>query len=565
MTTASHAAAADQWTADRLRDAARLDALRRTALLDSAPEEAFDRLTRLATAILKTPVALVSLVAGDRQVFKSSVGLPEPWASARETPLSHSFCQHVTATNEPLLVGDARAHPLVSANLAIRDLGVVSYAGVPLVTSDGVNLGSFCVADTVPRAWTDQEVAILKDLTAAALTEIELRLAARALAESEAFSRSIFESSPDCVKVLDRDARLHAMNGPGLCLMEIDRFEQFAGSDWVAFWQEGDRLTVLAAVETARAGRTGEFEAFCPTAKGTPKWWHVLVSPIFDDHGKVVQLVSISRDITARKQAELERDELLAREQEARHATEEAIRTRDAILATVAHDLKNPLTAVRGQAELIQRQAARIADGDLGRPILRGAGRIQTVASRMATLIDELLDVAQLRVGQPLRLHRAPTDLVALARQVVAQYHDTSDRHQVGLESSLAELVGAWDHSRLERVLDNLVNNAVKYSPNGGPVTVGVARDGDRAVVTVRDAGVGIPAGDLPRIFEPFHRAGNAEARAGNGLGLWGASRIVRQHGGTIDAASREGAGTTMTVRLPLRGDAGAAPPAERP
>src|SRR5215212_1356552 len=109
-----------------LDDPRRLDALRRTALLDTPAEEAFDRLTRLATRILRVPVSLVSLIDRDRQFFKSCVGLPEPWASARQTPMSHSFCQHAVVTARPLVIEDAREHPLVRENLAIPDLGVIA-------------------------------------------------------------------------------------------------------------------------------------------------------------------------------------------------------------------------------------------------------------------------------------------------------------------------------------------------------------------------------------------------------------------------------------------------------
>src|SRR4028118_1712752 len=109
----------------------RLLALQRTGLLDSPAEDCFDRLTRLAAKVLRTPMALVSLVDADRQFFKSCVGLPEPWASARQTPLSHSFCQHAVASREPLVVEDARQHPLVKDNLAVRDPGVAASPGAP--------------------------------------------------------------------------------------------------------------------------------------------------------------------------------------------------------------------------------------------------------------------------------------------------------------------------------------------------------------------------------------------------------------------------------------------------
>ena len=119
-----------------IRDSNRLAALHDLGLLDSEIVPAFERLTRLATKLLRVPIALVSLVDRDRQFFKSCVGLPEPWASQRQTPLSHSFCQYAVVMGEPFIVEDARIHPLVQDNLAIKDLNVVAYAGIQLVTSD---------------------------------------------------------------------------------------------------------------------------------------------------------------------------------------------------------------------------------------------------------------------------------------------------------------------------------------------------------------------------------------------------------------------------------------------
>jgi signal transduction histidine kinase len=114
-------------------------------------------------------------------------------------------------------------------------------------------------------------------------------------------------------------------------------------------------------------------------------------------------------------------------------------------------------------------------------------------------------------------------------------------------------LVGEWDGQRLRRVLDNLLSNAVKYSPDGGEIVVQLAREEDWAVLLVSDQGLGIPADDLPHIFERFRRARNATEIVGTGLGLSGARQLVEQHGGTIVVHSQEGAGSTFTIRLPLR------------
>jgi GAF domain len=161
-----------------VRDVERLRALRDTGLLDSPRQETFDRHARIASEALDAPVALVSLVDEDRQFFKSCLGLPEPWQSERATPLSHSFCQHAVAAREPLIIDDAREHPVLKDNLAIRDMNIIAYAGIPLIDSDGHALGTLCTIDDHPRVWTRHQVALLKDIADSVVREIELTRAA---------------------------------------------------------------------------------------------------------------------------------------------------------------------------------------------------------------------------------------------------------------------------------------------------------------------------------------------------------------------------------------------------
>jgi GAF domain-containing protein len=152
----------------------RLEALRRSGLLDAEQPESLRRLARLASTVLNAPVALVTLVEPGRQFFTACHGLGEPWASARQTPLSHSFCQHPVLTGEPLVVSDARQHARVRDNLAIPDIDVIAYLGAPIVTRDGERLGTLCVIDHVPRQWTSEQVEIVSALAASAATEIDL-------------------------------------------------------------------------------------------------------------------------------------------------------------------------------------------------------------------------------------------------------------------------------------------------------------------------------------------------------------------------------------------------------
>jgi diguanylate cyclase (GGDEF)-like protein len=167
---------------DGVGDPRRLAALAESGLVDGLPEAAFDRVTRLVAEVLHVPVALFTLVTDDRQVFKSSVGV----GNVRSTPLSHSFCRHVVESGAPLEVVDARVHPKVRDNPAIGDYGIVAYLGMPLTTSDGVRLGALCAIDHEPRQWTGRDQGVLEDLAGAAMAEVELRRANRAVAAAAA-------------------------------------------------------------------------------------------------------------------------------------------------------------------------------------------------------------------------------------------------------------------------------------------------------------------------------------------------------------------------------------------
>ncbi len=159
------------YNGDRIRELIDLQ------LLDTAPEPCFDRLTRIAARALQVPIVLMSLVDDRRQFFKSSFGLPEPWQTILETPLSHSFCRHVVARGLPLVVNDARLDPLVASNPAISLLNVIAYLGVPLTAASNHTLGSCCAIAPKPTSWTRSDQNIMKDVAACVMDEIAHRCA----------------------------------------------------------------------------------------------------------------------------------------------------------------------------------------------------------------------------------------------------------------------------------------------------------------------------------------------------------------------------------------------------
>jgi PAS domain S-box-containing protein len=216
-----------------LHDPARLDALRASNLLDTDADERYDRLTRLVARVIGAPVATFTLVDADRQFWKSVAGeMPEPWASQRGTPLSHSFCAHVVASGAPLVVRDARLDPRVCDNPSIADLHVVAYAGVPVRTTNGAVVGSFCVMDRVPRDWTIDELALLDEIANCLSCEIELRLeilerrrAERALADTSAQLQALFDFTPALLQVTAPDGRLLLVNRAWRTLLDYSDAE----------------------------------------------------------------------------------------------------------------------------------------------------------------------------------------------------------------------------------------------------------------------------------------------------------------------------------------------------
>jgi PAS domain S-box-containing protein len=178
-----------------------------------------------------------------------------------------------------------------------------------------------------------------------------------------------------------------------------------------------------------------------------------------------------------RKRAEEERAELLVREQAALADAEAAISMRDQLVASVSHDLKNPLSAISGQVQVLQLLATRGRDELPPERLLGSLDAISGTAKRMATLINELLDAVHLQAGLQIELRRRPTDLANLAQRVVANHQQATDKHSLRLVGIESGPIGKWDPDRLERVFDNIVSNAIKYSPRGGEILVQVGRD----------------------------------------------------------------------------------------
>ena len=311
------------------QDASRLAALIDTGLLDTSAEEAFDRITRLASRVLNAPVALFSLVSNDRQFFKSAVGLPEPWATRRETPLTHSFCQHTVDTGQPLVVRDAREHATLKDNLAVRDLNVIAYMGAPIVDKNGFGLGALCVIDGKPRDWSDEDLAILREFAALIVSEVQTRQGAakqlrtlQELRDTEAKFKTFMDHSPAMAYIKDEAGRMLYVN------KTASRYyadaESWIGKNNEELWPP-EVAAMLRAHDLAAIEQDGgtDFEEVVPTAEGARLHWRTFKFPLRLVDGRTL-LAGLSINIDEQKRVNAALESAQAR----LHATNEHLELR---------------------------------------------------------------------------------------------------------------------------------------------------------------------------------------------------------------------------------------------
>jgi diguanylate cyclase (GGDEF)-like protein len=383
-----------------IEDVARMTALRATHLLDSPAEDAFDRWTELAARLIGVPTTLISLVDEHRQFFKSAVGLPEPWASKRETPLSHSFCQHAVASGEMLAVEDAREHPLVHDNLAVTDLGVLAYAGAPLKDSNGLTLGVLCAIDDAPRRWTAQELATLEALSKSVMNEIALRTTIQRLAKSEADARrqslllnSVVGQMDDALAVIDMHDRVLINNESANRMRRM-----YVGGELTLTDVEGRRIGWEdRPIRRALRGETLNSVVVREEARGFPsRWLSIHARPLLDEKGAQIGALSTARDITQMQGVQEELRLLNDRLREQSFADElTGLYNRRGFTALASQELKVSLRAKRnavvflidldGMKQINDRLGHEAGDGALleAASVLRNTFRDSDIPARM--------------------------------------------------------------------------------------------------------------------------------------------------------------------------------------
>lgn len=379
----------------------------------------------------------------------------------------------------------------------------------------------------------------------------KLKASEDALRETQTLFESFMSHAPAAAFIKDHAGRYVYVNQYMQRFFNRKRADWIGKTDFALFpspearqWRNND----LAVMATGQAIQTLE------TASDSDgkRYYMSFKFPVTDISGQRL-LAGISIDITEQKRLEAERNHLWVREQKARRQAEVANRTKDELLAMVSHDLRTPLSAILGWAELLRM---RQFDAEM---TCQAVQSIERNAKAQKQLIEDLLDTTQIAQGQ-IRLHtRRPTNLLQGISAALDTVRPTASTKRIQIESRLEHIgIIIGDPDRLQQVFWNLLSNAVKFTPEGGRVSVRLERLNDCAQITVTDTGIGISPDFLPHVFERFHQAEGPSSRkqGGLGLGLAIARHLVELHQGTIQAKSPGlGQGATFIVQLPLMVD----------
>jgi len=376
------------------------------------------------------------------------------------------------------------------------------------------------------------------------------------LKASEELNKSIIENSKDCIKILDKDGTLKFMSKGGQDLLEIEDVNSVLNESWIEFWKGKYQEKAHSAIQKALTGKVGYFEGYCPTTKGTPKWWGVQISPIYDSEGHIKQLLSVSRDITERKKSEQEKDRLT---KELKRKNKELKQ----ILYATSHDLRTPLVNIKGfnkeleesikslnnilKGKDIPEEVQEKLEYIIRKDIPESMHFISSSASKMDQLLTGLLSLS--RLGQK-KLNIKKLNIEQILEEVTSNFEYEIKNKDVELEiNELPDCAG--DESQINQVFTNLISNALKYlaPERKGKITISGRKKGQWSQYSVEDNGVGIPEDQQNKIFNLFHQSD--PNKDGIGLGLNIIKQIIDRHNGKINMQSKPGRGTKFTLIIP--------------
>ena len=480
------------------------------------PETILEEIVAQAPELVGADAAAVSLLEEDELVVSAAHGEGTDDAIGSKVSAVGELAGEVVQSRGPIAVSDARADGFVSGSDALLEAGYVAYLGAPLVGPEGAVNGVLAVYARSPRSWREEEVeaiAALAGNVSAFLSNAELYQ--RVVLERER-SMAILGNVADGIVAVDREGSVVLWNTAAQEITGVSAAEAMGRTpaDILQRSFEPD--------ETSAEGR-GLIQVH--RGEGEEVWLSVTEAVMRDPAGAVAGRIYAFRDVSSDRLVE---------------------QLKSGFVSTVSHELRAPLTSIYGFAETLLREDVDFGDEER-RTFL---GYIASEAQRLTGIVDALLSVARLEAGD-LQVQFAPTDL----REVVSDVVESAERELANGRRFVVDvpeepLDAAADREKVRQILINLVDNAIKFSPRGGTVTVAARRTHDSVQVRVVDQGSGVPQNEQERIFRKFYRAEDAEE--GTGLGLFIARGLARAMGGRVWIDSETGSGGCFVFELPM-------------
>ncbi|WP_294208654.1 ATP-binding protein [uncultured Chryseobacterium sp.] len=547
----------------------RIQALHSYGILDTPYENDFDDLTELASVICQTPVALISLVDQNRQWFKSNKGL-----EVRETDRAHSFCAHAILKPENMMVVEnARADVRFKDNILVTGkTNIVFYAGMPLIDSHGNALGTLCVIDHCERQLNESQVKSLKILSKTVMEKLELRRQLAALSQerkndnpqpvhlehnntapnhNRLTKRAIDQMNDANARIIQNEQHLRlaveaANLGTFMLNISTGHLETSAYCNEIfgldenecltinELWNmlEEDRVRIQKALSESISSDCMFDEEFRIVNRADHKirWIKVVGKVLNTETEKGNTFCGTVSDITEWKKIE---------------------RKKGDFINLASHELKSPLTSIKAFTQLLQRKLKDCEDSNISHLIRRSESQVR----RMENLVDGFLNFSKLDNGL-LTLNKMPFDFKNFVSEMIAD-HYTLNVNNHGFELITdAETVLPADKNKIQLVITNLIENAIKYAPSGTPIQVRISSDHNEVKFEIIDQGPGIAEQDSLKIFDRFYRVQNTDTKqiAGFGIGLYVCKEIIELHQGNIGVESTLGEGSRFWFTLPKHG-----------
>jgi PAS domain S-box-containing protein len=508
----------------------RLRALRRFDILDTAPEPGFDRVAELAAHLFDVPVALVTFVDDRRQWHKAAVG-----TDRAEIPRKHALSALAIETEGPTVVEDLAEINWPAENPFMTNPPHARfYAGAPLVSPDGYRLGTVSVLGPEPRSVSSDELRQLEHLADVAMETLLERQ--YALGDRDELTQTVLDHLPGLFYVLGRDGRLQRWNA------RFERISEFGPEDLSGravehFFEGDDRTRITDAI--SRVFREGSATVEADFTQRSGSTVPILFTGVRTYLGGELHLVGMGIDISEqRRQAHALR--------QAKEEAEEASRIKSTMLKNLSHEIRTPLTSIIGFARVLKENLS----GEDG----RAAQLIHEAGKRLKGTVDSVLQLSKLETGTQ-DLNRERLDLRTTTEEVAALLRPRAENknQQLSTEVPEAPVEGRWNEGALRRIVENLLENAIKFTPEDGRIDLRVYEDDGMAVLDVVDTGIGISEDALSDIFDAFKQESEGLTREyeGSGLGLSNVRELTELLGGTVEVDSEKGVGTCFTVRLP--------------